>query len=330
MEKLNNLKKFLQNKEFTPEAIAKYSNGARIMCAWIHAIEKYGRCYLSKICPKREKLESSERQIIEHKHTLLLASEKLQLLTENLTELKTVYDGKWLFKESLEEDAKKSSDILDRANSVLNLLEQDSDGISQRKNYIKKWKESLVGLEEKVEELEGNAVMCAAFLAYAGCFGRETRRKLKATWKQAIETEAKVKVGNNWKLEDTLNFENLVVIRERIPACLQAFHAMRDKEDLESEWMLENLVLVKKSRRPVLSVDLYGLQKLENVEKILEVKKVEELLVHYHSTSLESEQKGIFVTKEICLENVDARISSRFTIVDCTPDTQGLFELSIK
>lgn len=330
LDKLNNLRKFIQNQEFTPEAVSKYSNGARILCTWIHAIEKYGRCYLSRIAPKREKLENSEQSILEHKQVLMLSSDKLQLLKENLNEIQAVYETKLQLKESLEDDARKCDEILGRAKNVLKLLEDIENESEESYNHVKMWKEMLVGLDTRLSKLEADALLCSACLAYLGAFDKKVRGKMKERWIKEVEDFTGVKISNEkWKLEDGLIFCGSSP-KERLQAYLKFGYSngQEGNSELEYDWFMENVLITNKARRPLLFRDPHDIH-IKNGEVLMEVNSLNKIMSVYKDESellndSDDEEKVVYLMKDMYL-NVGREITSRFSVVDFTLDQNGKF-----
>ncbi|CAL8110975.1 unnamed protein product [Orchesella dallaii] len=305
-EKLSKIRKYIQNTEFTPEAVVKHSNGARILCTWIHAIEKYGRTYLTKIAPKRIKLEESESSIGEKRNALDLQTQKLQILRENLTEIQALYETKQQLKEDSEIAFENANAVLGRAASVLRLLEDD----------LLKWEEEIGELETKLENLPGDALLAAAYLTYLGSFSFEFRKELKERWLLEIrsrnETRTVLKLSSEWDLENFLG------------AQLQSLKAAKDLPLSQNEKFIEeNIFLLVNSRRLVLAIDPYDIIPLIDNDSEAIVHKVQSddaSILDAYQNYLDSELGNISSQQVVFTSHSDGEygptIASRFTIVN--------------
>ncbi|ODM99117.1 Dynein heavy chain 2, axonemal [Orchesella cincta] len=315
-EKLAKIRKYIQNTEFTPEAVSKYSNGARILCSWIHAIEKYGRTYLTKISPKRIKLEESESSIGEKRNTLDLQTQKLQILRENLAEIQTVYETKLELKENCEVELQQANEILGRATSVLRLLEDD----------LLKWEKDIGTGEQSWKNLPGDAFNGLRCLSLSWPFSWEFRKELKERWLLEIQFRNKdrtvLKCCSEWDLGNFLGSH------------LQSLEASKSLPLSHMDSFIEdNISILKRSRRFVLAVDPYNLVPLINNDHnrdeknhtIIEHKVKQDqasILSAYRNcigseNSDKSPQKNIFTSCQLD-PNYGTTLASRFTFLNFT------------
>ena len=81
-------KSYVNNPEFTPDKIKRASVAAFGLCKWINAMEAYDR--VAKVVePKRQKLASSEKELLETMSKLNLKKSELKTVQDELSTLNT-------------------------------------------------------------------------------------------------------------------------------------------------------------------------------------------------------------------------------------------------
>jgi len=164
---LHKISKFTNHPSFYPDMVGKQSLAAKSLCAWVRAMEQFGK--ISKVvAPKREKLRSSEEQL-EKKQTLHRQQmQKLQEVQDRMQALKANYDESVARKDQMKREGEELETKLDRAQKMVSGLAGERV----------RWLEKANLLDIDIQNLPGDCCVAAAFLSYAGFFISEFRREM--------------------------------------------------------------------------------------------------------------------------------------------------------
>lgn len=310
MDKLTALRQYTEDPEFTAEAVSKHSNFARCLFIWIQATAKYGTIYLTQVFPSREKLEISEQAIMERRHSLDLHTQKLQILSENLADLQNDYKVKAHLKEGLEADYLHSTQVLQRARNVLELME----------DIVVKWEQEICILKKKLQFLPGDALLSAACLAYLGPFCYNFREVIKRKWIPLINSVTPI--SPDWKLVEKpislygfLSPERILYLNENLAmlkSCLR-FPLLIDPHSITEKYIL------KENKNQYNFCHVEGSESTENY-----LKTYRQFLDEQNEPLMRGEisRKSVLITKQLD-PDVTRTVATRFQIINFTFSEEG-------
>jgi len=164
--------------DFSSEAVTVVSRAAGALCTWVHAIYTYASLAI-EIAPKRAALKIAEESLFKKQEALKEAQEEFYGVTNKIKVLKEKYDTSITEKNRLKADADEIKKLLDRADSLVTGLTGEDD----------RWKKSLKQYDIELSTCIGNALMAAAFFAYAGPFDSRYRHDLVQQWLGTIRQQ---------------------------------------------------------------------------------------------------------------------------------------------
>eukprot|EP00884_Botryococcus_braunii_P021122 jgi/Botrbrau1/7694/Bobra.0159s0132.1 len=168
---MKRLQKYLENPDFTPEAVAKQSKAAQSLCMWTRAMEVYYR--VSKVVqPKRQKLKAAELALTEANKKLEDKQFTLKAVNEKVAGLKQQLQAAQEEQVKLGNQAATTQQRLRRAAQLTSSLNEE--GL--------RWKARDQALQAKAESLVGDVFICAASIAYLGPFTGAFRADLISIW----------------------------------------------------------------------------------------------------------------------------------------------------
>ncbi|XP_053075250.1 dynein axonemal heavy chain 1 isoform X4 [Acinonyx jubatus] len=209
---------YIDNEEFQPAAIAKVSKACTSICQWVRAMHKYH--FVAKaVEPKRQALREAQDDLEVTQRILEEAKQRLREVEDGITTMQTKYRECITKKEELELKCEQCEQRLGRADKLIN-------GLSDEKV---RWQETVENLEHTLDNISGDVLLAAGFVAYLGPFTGQYRTVLYDNWVKQL-TKHKVPhtseptligtLGNpvkirSWQIaglpNDTLSVENGVI-----------------------------------------------------------------------------------------------------------------------
>jgi len=156
---MKKVKGYVSQADFKPEAVGAVSKAAGALCTWVHAIYIYASV-AKEVAPKRARLKSAQESLALKQASLKKSQEELADVVGKVNRLKQKYDDSVGEKNRLRAEADQMQMLLERADKLVNGLA----GENQR------WKIRIGELQGEATQADGNALVAAAFLAYAGPF----------------------------------------------------------------------------------------------------------------------------------------------------------------
>ena len=160
------------NPDFNYANVKRISMAAAGLCDWVINILVYHDIYLD-VAPKRALLQDAEKKLAD-------ANKKLASVNENVAQLVA---RKEAFQQQLVEATEEKNALIANAEATakrLNLAERLVNGL---KDEGVRWAQNVETLGEQREQLVGNMMVAAPFIAYIGPFNSEFRTKLwETTW----------------------------------------------------------------------------------------------------------------------------------------------------
>jgi len=184
----NKIKKYVENPEFSAEAVKKVSGAAAALCIWVHAIYLYANV-AKEVAPKRQKLKEATDTLIVKQAALKEAQDALTAILAKLEELQVMYDKSVGEKNDLIATADMLEKKLDRADKLVKGLEGE---------YVR-WQVSIGILNDNLVKVTGDALVAAAFVSYAGPFESSYRAILMKEWAKSVDAQ-KLPITNNFSL----------------------------------------------------------------------------------------------------------------------------------
>ncbi|XP_032448113.1 dynein heavy chain 1, axonemal [Lynx canadensis] len=209
---------YIDNEEFQPAAIAKVSKACTSICQWVRAMHKYH--FVAKaVEPKRQALREAQDDLEVTQRILEEAKQRLREVEDGIATMQTKYRECITKKEELELKCEQCEQRLGRADKLIN-------GLSDEKV---RWQETVENLEHTLDNISGDVLLAAGFVAYLGPFTGQYRTVLYDNWVKQL-TRHKVPhtseptligtLGNpvkirSWQIaglpNDTLSVENGVI-----------------------------------------------------------------------------------------------------------------------
>jgi dynein heavy chain len=188
--------KYIGNSDINPEkaksSIPAIDNVSHALYSWIVAIDMYDKV-ARNTAPKRELLTKSENenqeaveQLNNKKCLLKTAQEKLKVISLTLQQMKEK-------KAELENDVEMCSRKLERAEQLISGFGCEREKWSLKKNQLSK----------KLNQLNGDILLCAGMVAYLGAFPSEERYALIVQWKKKAD-EYNISYSHDWSLRSVL------------------------------------------------------------------------------------------------------------------------------
>ncbi|CAK6435519.1 unnamed protein product [Pipistrellus nathusii] len=209
---------YIDNEEFQPAAIAKVSKACTSICQWVRAMHKYH--FVAKaVEPKRQALREAQDDLEVTQKILDEAKQHLQEVEDGIATMKARYRECVAKKEELELKCEQCEQRLGRADKLIG-------GLSDEKV---RWQDTVENLENMLDNISGDVLVAAGFVAYLGPFTGHYRQVLYDQWvKQLViqkvphTTEPSLigTLGNpvkirSWQIaglpNDTLSVENGVI-----------------------------------------------------------------------------------------------------------------------
>ncbi|XP_016065513.1 PREDICTED: dynein heavy chain 1, axonemal [Miniopterus natalensis] len=209
---------YIDNEEFQPAAIAKVSKACTSICQWVRAMHKYH--FVAKaVEPKRQALREAQDDLEVTQKILDEAKQRLQEVEDGIATMQARYRECISKKEELELKCEQCEQRLGRADKLIS-------GLSDEKV---RWQETVENLEHMLDNISGNVLVAAGFVAYLGPFTGQYRTVLYDHWVQQLKihnvphTSEPTLIGTlgnpvkirSWQIaglpNDTLSVENGVI-----------------------------------------------------------------------------------------------------------------------
>ncbi|XP_030840434.1 dynein heavy chain 1, axonemal isoform X1 [Strongylocentrotus purpuratus] len=168
---ITKIQPFIDNEEFTPAVIAKVSKACTSLCQWTRAMHKY-HFVAKNVAPKRESLRLAREDLEKTQRILDAAKANLREVEEGIATLKAKYEDTVAKKEELENKCDLCKARLVRADKLIG-------GLADEKG---RWQESVDFLEKVINQITGDVLISAGYIAYLGPFTGEYRASLSEEW----------------------------------------------------------------------------------------------------------------------------------------------------
>uniref|UniRef100_A0A670IKP3 Dynein axonemal heavy chain 1 n=1 Tax=Podarcis muralis TaxID=64176 RepID=A0A670IKP3_PODMU len=180
---------YIDSEEFQPAAIAKVSKACTSICQWVRAMHKYH--FVAKaVEPKRQALREAEEDLQATQKILDEAKERLREVEDGIANLQAKYQG-----------------TLKETNVSLSFL-QLINGLADERI---RWQETVQNLDYMINNIAGDVLASAGFIAYMGPFTVSRKNILFSRIPDQCTLGDPVKI-RSWQIaglpNDTLSVEN--------------------------------------------------------------------------------------------------------------------------
>ncbi|XP_076603478.1 dynein axonemal heavy chain 1 [Chaetodon auriga] len=162
---------YIDNEEFQPASIAKVSKACTSICQWVRAMHVYH--FVAKaVEPKRQSLQKAQEDLAVTQRILDDAKEQLAAVESGIATLQTKYQDCLAKKDELDNKYQLCEARLVRADKLIG-------GLADEKV---RWKETVQHLDYMVDNVAGDVLLSAAYIAYLGPFTGEYRAAMAEEW----------------------------------------------------------------------------------------------------------------------------------------------------
>ncbi|XP_064422227.1 dynein axonemal heavy chain 1 [Latimeria chalumnae] len=224
---IKGIQPYIDNDEFQPAAIAKVSKACTSICQWVRAMHKYH--FVAKgVEPKRQALQEAQDDLAVTQKILDEAKSHLSEVEDGIAILQAKYKDCVSKKEDLEVKCDQCEQRLVRADKLINGLADERV----------RWQETVQNLEYMVDNVAGDVLLSAGFVAYLGPFTGKYRVTMNEEWLTKLDyygvpcTSEPNLIGTlgdpvkirSWQIaglpKDTLSVENGVITQYSQRWCL--------------------------------------------------------------------------------------------------------------
>ncbi|KAL4720993.1 hypothetical protein ACJJTC_019261 [Scirpophaga incertulas] len=222
--------KYIPDREFDPVVISKVSSACEGLCRWVRAMDVYDRV-IKVVAPKKAALGDAESELQAQMNTLNEKRAQLQSVLDKLQALNDEFAEMTRKKKGLEDEIDLCSTKLARAEQLIGGLGGEKD----------RWTELAAELLNLLDNILGDVLLSAGFIAYLGPFTVNYRREVIRLWNERT-IELNVPCSEIFSLISTLG--EPVVIRAWNIAGLPV-----------DDFSIENGIIVEQARRWPLMID---------------------------------------------------------------------------
>ena len=226
-------REYLQRPEYNYETIHRASTACGPLARWVLAQVHYADI-LDRVAPLRGQVDSLEAHAAQTKAQAAEAEATLAALEDSIATYKREYAALISETQSLTHEMELVQARVARSVRLL-------DGLSAERT---RWERGREAFEAQVRTVSGDALLCAAMIAYAGFFDQACRETLWRAWRARLD-ERGVPVRTPLSLADSL-----ATADERA-----AWHDMGLPPDLLST---ENAIMLQRCTRVPLLIDPSG------------------------------------------------------------------------
>ncbi|MCJ8744212.1 hypothetical protein PDJAM_G00116030 [Pangasius djambal] len=212
------LQPYIDNEEFHPASIAKVSRACTSICQWVRAMHGY-HFVAKSVEPIRQALAVAQEDLEITQNILKEAKEKLEAVEEGIAALQAKYQECLAKRDELDSKCQLCESRLIRADQLIG-------GLADEKV---RWGETVQHLDYLVDNVAGDVLLAAGYIAYLGPFTGEYRAVMFEEWLRGFKEQQvphtsepslintlgdKVKI-RSWQIaglpKDNLSVENGVI-----------------------------------------------------------------------------------------------------------------------
>ncbi len=168
---LKKLKRYIDDPDFLPEKIESASEAAISLCKWARAVYGYAMAHKA-IEPKRQALEKSRAALEEAQNKQNIKIMQLRVIEARVAGLQQRFAAKQAERNEIDANMSRTKLQLTRAEQLVAGLGDEG----------KRWELRLGELQGDMQNLLGNVVLGAGYVAYMGPFTADYRDRLVRAW----------------------------------------------------------------------------------------------------------------------------------------------------
>ncbi|XP_037831220.1 dynein heavy chain 1, axonemal isoform X2 [Kryptolebias marmoratus] len=173
---ISSVQPYIDNEEFQPTSIAKVSTVCSSICQWVRAMHSY-YFVVKAVNPKQQALQEAQEDLKANQQMLDEAKKTLVEVESNTATLQTKLRGCLAKKEKLDSKHQWLEARLVRANRLI-------DGMAEEKVC---WTETVQHLDSRVNNLAGDVLLSAGYVAYLGPFTESYRASIAEKWLKCLK-----------------------------------------------------------------------------------------------------------------------------------------------
>ncbi|XP_036957739.1 dynein heavy chain 1, axonemal isoform X2 [Acanthopagrus latus] len=168
---ISSVQPYIDNEEFQPAAIAKVSKACASICQWVRAMHVYH--FVAKaVEPKRQALQEAQKDLEVTERILDDAKEQLAAMESGRATLQAKFHECVAKKEELDKKYQLCEARLIQTEKLIGELADEKV----------RWKETVQHLDYMINNVAGDVLLSAAYVAYLGPFTGEYRTAMAEEW----------------------------------------------------------------------------------------------------------------------------------------------------
>lgn len=176
---------YLSKPGYDYETINRASKACGPLAKWVIAQVRFSEI-LDRVGPLRDEVQSLEQQAEETKQQAFYLTDMIAELEADIERYKTEYAALISETQSIKMEMERVQKRVDRSIQLLDSLGSEKE----------RWDVASKSFETQMSTVPGDALLCAAFLTYAGFFDQGYREMMWAGWKEHV-----AQVGIKFKAE---------------------------------------------------------------------------------------------------------------------------------
>ena len=173
---LRKLRKYVEDPNFSIDAVTKVSKAASSLCMWVHAMDVYS-VVARAVAPKRQRLAEMNKTLEEANAMLADKQAALKTVVDKVDALQAMCDATLAEKNRLVAEAATTRARLERAEKLTSGLAQE--GV--------RWRVTVTALAARQEALVGDIFLAAACVSFYGAFTGTYRDELVELWQERVQ-----------------------------------------------------------------------------------------------------------------------------------------------
>ncbi|KAH9163072.1 hypothetical protein LEN26_000647, partial [Aphanomyces euteiches] len=279
---------YIDDPNFTPEAIEKSSKACTAICMWARAMYTY-HFVAKSVEPKKKALAEAQTELDATMEILRGAQAGLKQVTDRLTELEQSYNAAITKKEELAAKVIQCQVQLANADKLIGGLGGEE----------KRWKSTVAQLNDDYTNLTGDVLVSAGTISYLGAFTAEFRDSLVSSWHVALQ---------NYNVPHSKGCGIVITLQD--PVKLRTWQIAGLPTDMVST---QNGIIISRARRWPLMIDPQGQANrfIKNLgkEKLL-CENGMDVVKQSDKNFLRALENGIRFGKWVVLENVSEELDA--------------------
>ena len=173
---LKQIKKYIEDPNFTPETVAKQSMAAKSLCMWCRAMDTYSK--IAKVVePKRKALREAEDSLAKMNAELAEKQQQLQEVVDKVESLQKQLETSQRELKELQDQAVLSEKRLARAGKLTSALGDESV----------RWNQTAEDISRSMVLLIGDVFLASGYISYLGAFTGPYRDSILGSWNKMLK-----------------------------------------------------------------------------------------------------------------------------------------------